>query len=55
MATTAGRAYWGFPNDIWRAWGEGAEGLQDTTMRAPDRERAKAQVLKLFPNARFYR
>ena len=46
-----GGAYWGWPDDMWHAWGE----EQEMFFRAPDRQGAKAEVLDMFPDAKFYR
>ena len=56
-----GGAYWGMPADLWRAYAEiewmaGADvDVFEHFLRAPSREKAKAELAKLFPNIRFYR
>lgn len=63
----AARAYWGIGAPLYRAWGEtppvinvGYYGLagepeQIFYLRAGSRDAAKAEVLRMFPRATFYR
>ena len=56
-----GGAYWGASDyragiyPLYWAYGDGAEEGQEVFLRARDRYAAKAEVLKLFNNAKFYR
>jgi hypothetical protein len=54
-----GGAYWGCGNHqigwMFHAWGDAEEFEQEVFIRALNRTEAKAEVLKLFPNAKFYR
>ena len=50
-----GGAYWGIVTTLYRAWGDGAESVQEMFFRATTRAKAKCAVLGTFPNARFYR
>jgi len=53
-----GGAYWGHSpehGDIYRAWGQGPEYVNEMFVRANSHEEAKAQVREQFKNATFYR
>lgn len=52
-----GGAYWGNSGgtSIYHAWGDGAEFEQEVFARATNRYEAKQEILRLFPNAKFYR
>jgi len=49
----SGNAYWGTPDDLWRAATQ--DGERELFFRADTREEAKAYVANLWPGARFYR
>ena len=52
----AGGAYWGHPNNLYRAYsseGNGEE-IQESFLRAKNRKEAKEQVREVFPGAKFY-
>lgn len=48
-------AYWGHGEPLYRAFGDGAEEVQEVFIRALSRENARGQVRKWFPNCKFYR
>jgi hypothetical protein len=56
-----GGAYWGMPDyragvyPLYCAWGDGVAEVQEVYIRAKSRDHARAEVLTLFPNAKFYR
>ena len=50
-----GGAYWGSPNDLWRAWGDGPTEVQEMFTRAPSRELARFAVQEIFPRVTFWR
>lgn len=54
-----GGAYWGGYSlqcgVMYCAWGDGEEERQIVYCRAHTRDQAKAEVLRQFPNAKFYR
>ena len=50
-----GGAYWGVSKkQMFHAYGDGKEEVQQLFIRAKDREEAKIKIRKHFPNARFY-
>lgn len=53
----SGGAYWGHPNNLYRAYsseGNGEE-VQESFFRAKNRKEAKETVKASFPGAKFYR
>lgn len=46
-----GGAYWGIGTPLYYAYSD----IQDMFIRASSRKEAKQKVLKVFPNAKFYR
>ena len=54
-----GGAYWGGGNPtigwMYHAYGEGEKFVQELFIRATSRDKAKEEVRKYFPKARFYR
>ena len=55
----AGGAYWGIGAPLYRAWGETPPVIDDPKqvfyLRTSSRDAAKAEVLRKFPRATFYR
>lgn len=57
-AYDSGGAYWGGGGKygvMYHAYGEGPEHVNEMFMRTKTRDEAKAEVLRVFPNATFWR